>query len=149
MTPVGVEALGRMLARRLERDEPNEVMAARVEAIMGAAGDPQDARRLRSLVLFDVPGRLKGLAVTASLCLLWETVLPWLGGQVRNGPDQAEALRDVSVLLDNLGDVYVRLGRGRRRWRSTPAGWRSPSGCWPPSPAAPTTPGTRFVRAAG
>jgi hypothetical protein len=101
--PVGVRALERMLAGRLELREPVETFGKRLKAFLDACGD-SSASSLSNLLLFGVPDRVKGLPVTDHLREMWEATVQWIEGKHRS-----DLARDLGF-IQKLGDVYVSLG---------------------------------------
>jgi len=74
--PMGVRALERMFARRLEIREDPETIARRLSTLLDALPDEEQTNQwMRSLLIFDVPERVEGLPVTRQLQALWETAL--------------------------------------------------------------------------
>jgi tetratricopeptide (TPR) repeat protein len=81
------------------------------------AEEPEAAGRVANLLLFEVPKRLEGLAVTEQLRALWEAALPWLEGRAARNPADYDPQREVSVAYNKLGDVYGALGQGEEALR--------------------------------
>ena len=73
--------------------------------------DAEAAQRMSDLVLFDLPKRLEGLAVTAGLYTFRESALPWFEAQASRNPENTAHQRDLSVSYKRLGDVYRDLGQ--------------------------------------
>jgi tetratricopeptide (TPR) repeat protein len=115
---VGATALGRMLAGRLERAAVDEEFQRRLRGMLEAlAEEPEAAGRVANLLLFAVPERLEGLAVTEQLLALWEAASPWLEARAERSPADYDPQRDVSVASSKLGDVYRALGQGEEALR--------------------------------